>query len=143
MSDAVDMVDDDADDVDDEIELCLQGVVDVDERDTFDSEFKASLGSIEQVRFAEEEKVAEEKEKYEREARLGPAGLDPFEVIESLPPKLREAFETQNTLLLKAEFAALPQGVRQETYARVVGSGLWMPAVRDDDDTDSDRKSVV
>jgi len=112
-------------------------------KDAFDDEYKALLGRIEErkkARFVEAKKKVEEEERQEREARLGPAGLDPFEVLESLPPKLREAFETQNTLLLKAEFAALPQGVRQETYARVVGSGLWVPAPGDNqggDDAES------
>jgi len=97
----------------------------------FNDEYKALLGRIEErkkVRFEEARKQVEEEEAKEREARLGPAGLDPLEVLESLPPKMKEAFETQNTPLLKETFAALPDGEREEVYSKVVGSGLWVPS---------------
>lgn len=98
--------------------------------------YKALLGRIDErkkVRFEEAKKKVEEEEEAERQARLGPAGLDPFEVLEQIPPKMKEAFETQNTPLLKAEFAALPDGEREEVYRKVVGSGLWVPAPEDGD----------
>ena len=40
-------------------------------------------------------------------------GLDPLEVLESLPVKIKEAFETQNTPLLQQGFAELSPDVRQ------------------------------
>lgn len=44
---------------------------------------------------------------------------------------MREAFETQNTPLLKETFAALPDGERELVFQKVVGSGLWVPSVMD------------
>jgi hypothetical protein len=84
-----------------------------------------------QVRFEDAKKKIAEEELEEREARLGPAGLDPFEVLEEIPAKMREAFETQNTPLLKETFASLPDGERERVYQKVVGSGLWVPSADD------------
>lgn len=81
-----------------------------------------------QVRLEDAQKQVEEEE---RAARLGPAGLDPLEVLAELPPKMREAFETQNTPLLRASFAELSPEQFQITYKRVVGSGLWVPSAGD------------
>ena len=36
-----------------------------------------------------------------REERLGPGGLDPVEVFESLPPDLQKCFETEDIPMLK------------------------------------------
>ena len=44
--------------------------------------------------------------------RLGPGGLDPLEVLPTLPEKIQEAFKAQNTPLLKQAFAELPPDVR-------------------------------
>ena len=63
----------------------------------------------------------------EREQRLGPAGLDPLEVIDLIPKKMKEAFETQNTPMLKESFAELPPDEMDRIYNMVVGSGLWVP----------------
>jgi len=106
-------------------------------KDAFDDEFKSLLGRIEErkkARFADAAKKVEEEEAAEREARLGPAGLDPLEVLEELPPKMREAFETQNTPLLHESFQALPDGEREAVYHKVVGSGLWVPQGSGSDD---------
>lgn len=42
------------------------------------------------------------------EERLGPGGLDPVKVFESLPPALQEAFESRDLEKLHAALAALP-----------------------------------
>ena len=44
---------------------------------------------------------------YYPQARLGPGGLDPHEVLETLPPKMQEAFRTQNTPMLQESFTEL------------------------------------
>lgn len=96
--------------------------------------YKALLGRVDErkkVRIAEAKKKIEEEEAEERAARLGPGGLDPYEVLEEIPPKMREAFETQNTPLLKETFAALPDGERELVYRKVVDSGLWVPSAED------------
>jgi len=68
-----------------------------------------------------------EMEEEERQARLGPGGLDPLEVLETLPQELKDCFESQNIQLLKDSIAAME--VDQATYhmKRCVDSGLWVP----------------
>ena len=43
----------------------------------------------------------EEEVELSREERLGPGGLDPVEVFETLPEALQEAFQSQDTQKLK------------------------------------------
>lgn len=78
-----------------------------------------------QARFDEAKKRAEEEEKANR---LGPGGLDPLEVLESLPPAIKKAFEEQDTPALQAGFAALSKEDAEYHFKRVVDSGLWVPA---------------
>lgn len=63
-------------------------VADVEYRKQFDDEIAAFIGRIEKrskEKIAEAIKEQEEEEKRERLQRLGPGGLDPAEVFESLP----------------------------------------------------------
>jgi len=77
-------------------------------------------------------KRAEEKlEEYEREERLGPGGLDPLEVLESLPEELRECFETQDTAMLQRVIANMPNQEAKYHMKRCVDSGLWKPSEDD------------
>lgn len=104
-------------------------------KDAFDDEYHALLDRIqvrakERVKEAEAEAAAAEEE--ERKRRLGPGGLDPLEVLASLPPRLKEAFETQNTPLLHQAFAEIPDAERPEVYRRIVQSGLWVPSKGDE-----------
>ena len=62
-----------------------------------------------------------------RVARLGPGGLDPLEVLESLPQSIKDAFEKQDTPALQAAFGALPPDEAKHHFQRVVDSGLWVP----------------
>eukprot|EP00041_Stephanoeca_diplocostata_P007075 m.97633 g.97633 ORF g.97633 m.97633 type:complete len:375 (-) comp16718_c0_seq5:341-1465(-) len=100
-------------------------------KDAFDDEFKALLGRVDArklVRLEEARKKVEEEEEAERQARLGPAGLDPLEVLKELPADMQKAFEEQDTPLLMKSFEALEPEERQRVYSRVVGSGLWVPS---------------
>lgn len=96
----------------------------------FNEEFQALLKRIDGrkvARLEEAKKQVEAEEAEEREQRLGPAGLDPLEVIDLIPKKMKEAFETQNTPMLKESFAELPPDEMDRIYNMVVGSGLWVP----------------
>jgi cell division cycle protein 37 len=59
---------------------------------------------------------------------LGPGGLDPFEVLESLPIELRDAFESQDLPTLQAVLAAMEPKLAKECMKRCVDSGLWVPS---------------
>ena len=61
-----------------------------------------------------------------REQRLGPGGLDPLEVIETLPADMVAAFESRNVEDLKAALMKLPPEEAQYHMERCVASGLWV-----------------
>jgi len=60
-----------------------------------------------------------------REERLGPGGLDPLEVIESLPVEMQEAFESRDIGMLKAVLLKMDQKDAEYHMKRCVDSGLW------------------
>jgi cell division cycle protein 37 len=48
--------------------------------------------------------VDEEEVELSKEERMGPGGLDPVEVFETLPDSMKEAFESQETQKLHVRF---------------------------------------
>ena len=59
------------------------------------------------------------------EERLGPGGLDPLEVFESLPASMQEAFESREKEKLQAALMAMPPEEAEYHMKRCVDSGLW------------------
>ncbi|CAN0468664.1 unnamed protein product, partial [Discosporangium mesarthrocarpum] len=59
---------------------------------------------------------------------MGPGGLDPIDVFESLPSKMQEAFETHNTPLLKEALSEMTVAERRRVHhmKRCEASGLWV-----------------
>jgi len=60
-----------------------------------------------------------------KEERLGPGGLDPVEVFESLPLIMQEAFESRDTEELKKALLNMPPDEAELHMKRCVDSGLW------------------
>lgn len=60
------------------------------------------------------------------EERLGPGGLDPLEVIETLPAILVEAFESRDVDQLKAALQSMTPEEAEHHMKRCVDSGLWV-----------------
>lgn len=60
-----------------------------------------------------------------KEERLGPGGLDPVEVFESLPLVLQTAFESRDTEELKKALQNMPPDEAELHMKRCVDSGLW------------------
>mmetsp|Transcript_5188 Transcript_5188/g.21378 ORF Transcript_5188/g.21378 Transcript_5188/m.21378 type:complete len:164 (+) Transcript_5188:29-520(+) len=84
---------------------------------------------------------AEEGEELSREERLGPGGLDPVEVFESLPQSMQEAFEAKDTQMLQVALESMPLDEAKRHMERCEASGLWVsqkkePAATQDDDED-------
>jgi len=73
------------------------------------------------------DKAVAEYEEEEREKRLGPGGLDPVEVFESLPEELQKCFESQDIELLKETMGNLPDEIARYHLDRCIKSGLWVP----------------
>jgi len=59
------------------------------------------------------------------EERLGPGGLDPVEVFESLPERMQAAFESRETEELKKALMEMPAEEAEYHMKRCVASGLW------------------
>merc|ERR1719282_1920179 len=82
------------------------------------------------------EKIEEAMEE-ERLERLGPGGLDPADVFESLPESLRKCFETQDIGMLQQVIKEMPEEDARYHMKRCVDSGLWVPN-KDDPGTNSE-----
>jgi len=59
------------------------------------------------------------------EERLGPGGLDPVEVFESLPKSLQEAFESRDVEELKQALMGMEASEAERHMKRCVDAGLW------------------
>lgn len=95
--------------------------------DELDS-FKDRVRKRAQVKIEEAMKQVEEEE---RQKRLGPGGLDPVEVFESLPAVLQECFEKKDIQMLQEAVAKLPKEEAEYHIKRCVDSGLWVPNAKD------------
>lgn len=60
-----------------------------------------------------------------REQRLGPGGLDPVEVLESLPLVLQKAFESREVEKLQEALTEMPLEEAERHMKRCVDAGLW------------------
>ncbi|VEU45165.1 unnamed protein product [Pseudo-nitzschia multistriata] len=60
-----------------------------------------------------------------KEERLGPGGLDPLEVIESLPQSMQDAFESRDTDQLRQALMEMDPKDAEYHMQRCVDSGLW------------------
>ena len=61
-----------------------------------------------------------------REERLGPGGLDPVEVFESLPAELQAAYEAKDVEALRAYIDSVPVETARDIMRKMAGSGLWV-----------------
>ncbi|KHN88711.1 putative Hsp90 co-chaperone cdc37 [Toxocara canis] len=71
-----------------------------------------------------EEYEAEEKAK---RIAASPGGVDPQEVYDSLPPEMKEAFDSQDVARLQAVAQSMDQEVFCHHLKRCIDSGLWIP----------------
>merc|ERR1719399_1257347 len=60
--------------------------------------------------------------------QLGPGGLDPAEVFETLPAQLQEAFGERSMEALKTALASLEAKEAEYHMKRCIDSGLWDPS---------------
>lgn len=82
-------------------------------------------------------------EEEERQKRLGPGGLDPVEVFESLPDELKKCFESQNVALLQETIAKMNEEDARYHMKRCVESGLWIPDAKKDGEEDAGESTVT
>jgi len=79
------------------------------------------------------ERLQEMEEQMEAErAPIGPGGLDPTEVLNTLPKSMQDAFMTQNIEKLKKVIAEMNPEEAAYHMKRCVDSGLWEENVSND-----------
>lgn len=96
-------------------------------KDGFYDELNAFKGRIKKRAQEKIEQAMEEAEAEEREKRMGPGGLDPVEVFETLPTVLKECFESQNIEMLQECMIKMEKKDAEYHMDRCVRSGLWVP----------------
>lgn len=94
---------------------------------SFDDELRSFKERVQRRAKEKLDALIKQEEEEERKARLGPGGLDPIEVYESLPEQLRECFDKQDIPLLQQVIAGMPQDEAAYHMKRCVDSGLWLP----------------
>ncbi|XP_055376283.1 hsp90 co-chaperone Cdc37 [Condylostylus longicornis] len=96
-------------------------------REQFEKEIEDFKKRIQNRAKEKIEEAIKEQEEEDREARLGPGGLDPVEVLESLPKELQACFESRDIKLLQETIAKMPEQEAVYHMKRCVDSGLWIP----------------
>jgi cell division cycle protein 37 len=94
---------------------------------------RIEVRAVQKRKEIDEERAREMKEQVEavdvseipKEKRLGPGGLDPLEVFESLPESMQEAFESREKEKLEAALRAMTPEEVEYHMKRCVDSGLW------------------
>lgn len=80
-------------------------------------------------------------EEEEKAKRLGPGGLDPAEVFESLPNNMKKCFEDRDIEALKTIIGEMPEEEAKYHMKRCIDSGLWIPDAKAADQAKSDSES--
>merc|ERR1719399_2413783 len=89
---------------------------------------RAEVKKEEMAKQAEDEDEDGEYVTLKKGEHIGPGGLDPAEVFETLPEVLQEAFGSRDVEQLKAALASLSTDDAQYHMKRCVDAGLWDPA---------------
>lgn len=95
--------------------------------EAFEDELKSFRERIKERAKIRIEQAMKEVEEEERQKRLGPGGLDPQEVFETLPESLQKCFESRDVELLQRAIAEMGETDAKYHMKRCVDSGLWVP----------------
>jgi cell division cycle protein 37 len=87
-----------------------------------------------------QKKKEAEEEEYEP-AGVGPGGLDPNEVLPTLPKEMQQAFVEQDVAKLKQILSSLPPEEADYHLKRCIDSGLWVvPGGNNDNDDEEEEE---
>ncbi|XP_074554012.1 hsp90 co-chaperone Cdc37-like isoform X2 [Halichoeres trimaculatus] len=107
--------------------------------DMFDHELELLKERVRSCAQSRMESAMKELEEEERQKRLGPGGLDPVEVYESLPKEMQKSFDEKNIQTLQEAISKLDPLEGKYHLLRCIDSGLWVPESGEaDDDDDAD-----
>ncbi|KAM6966507.1 hsp90 co-chaperone Cdc37 [Tautogolabrus adspersus] len=79
------------------------------------------------------EKAMKEYEEEERQKRIGPGGLDPVEVYETLPAEMQKCFDDKDIGMLQEAISKMDPTEAKIHMKRCIDSGLWVPNSKVDD----------
>lgn len=99
--------------------------------EAFDDELRSFLERVKGRAQARIEKAMKEAEEEDRQKRLGPGGLDPVEVFESLPAELQKCFEEKDIPMLQEVLGKMPDEEAKGYLKKCIDSGLWIPNAQD------------
>lgn len=99
--------------------------------DAFNDELNSFRERIKGRAQARIEEAMKEYEEEEKQKRLGPGGLDPMEVMESLPENLQKCFEARDIGMLQQAVLEMPKEEAEYHIKRCIESGLWVPNAAD------------
>ncbi|XP_057716482.1 hsp90 co-chaperone Cdc37-like [Corythoichthys intestinalis] len=88
------------------------------------------------------EKAMKEYEEEERQKRLGPGGLDPVDVYESLPLEMQKCFDEKDIQMLQDVISKMDPTEAKEHMRRCIESGLWVPNSKPGDGDDKEEEAI-
>lgn len=103
-------------------------------KEQFENEIKSFKERIKARAVVKIQEAIAAQEEEERQARLGPGGLDPAEVFDTLPESLQKCFESRDIGLLQETIKNLPEEEAKYHMKRCVDSGLWLPEANKSND---------
>ncbi|XP_053181909.1 uncharacterized protein LOC128365260 [Scomber japonicus] len=96
-------------------------------QDAFDRELELLKERIRTCAQLRMENAMKELEEEEKQKRLGPGGLDPVEVYESLPKEMQRSFDEKNIQMLHDIINKMDIEEGKYHLKRCIDSGLWVP----------------
>ncbi|KAM6939480.1 hsp90 co-chaperone Cdc37-like [Xenentodon cancila] len=109
-------------------------------QDAFSRELEMLKDRVRRCARIRMEGAMKELKEEERQKRLGPGGLDPLEVYESLPKELQRGFDEKNIQMLQEAMNKLDPEEGRYHLKRCVDSGLWVPDKGEDEDEEDDEE---
>ncbi|KAL4659146.1 hsp90 co-chaperone Cdc37 [Arapaima gigas] len=110
-------------------------------QDAFNDELEAFKERVRGRAKIRIEKAMKEYEEEERQKRLGPGGLDPVEVYESLPEEMKKCFDEKNVQMLQDVISKMDPTEAKAHMQRCIDSGLWVPNARTEEGTEKEAES--
>ncbi|XP_064871578.1 hsp90 co-chaperone Cdc37-like [Oncorhynchus nerka] len=86
------------------------------------------------------QKAMEEYEEEERQNRLGPGGLDPVEVYDTLPEEMKKCFDDKDISMLQEAISKMDPMEAKGHMKRCIDSGLWVPNANTDNEEDKEEE---
>ncbi len=95
--------------------------------DAFEDELRSFIERVKGRAEARIEEATKKVEEEEKQKRLGPGGLDPIEVMETLPAELKECFASRSVAKLQDVLDKMGKEEANYHMNRCIDSGLWVP----------------